>query len=205
MALILARGRRRDRFGQCLVGFDDLGAASAEALVQAIAAALRLDLVGARGAAAADREISGASARLLARRDPQRSIDALVGTLVRVLRDAGALTDELVIAAGQEGEVGVLAEVLGSGAGMSGDLALDELLSGDASRAMALLRISGFSRELSAGLLAGVGDLLGIADPGAAIGVYDAMTDDQLNAARSWLASSPNYRASLEALGNARG
>jgi hypothetical protein len=70
---------------------------------------------------------------------------------------------------------------------------------------MALLRISGFSRELSAGLLAGVGDLLGIADPGAAIGIYDAMTDDQLDAARSWLASSPNYRSALELLGNARG
>jgi hypothetical protein len=205
MALILARGRRRDRFGQCLVGFDDLPEATAEALVEAIAAALRLDLVGARGAAAADREIAGASARLLARRDPQRSIDALVAALVRVLRDAGALTDELVIAAGQEGEVGFLAEVLGSGAGMSGELALDELLSGDPSRAMALLRISGFSRELSAGLLAGVGDLLGIADPGAAIGVYDAMTEDQLEAARSWLASSPSYRSALELLGNSRG
>ena len=41
MALILARGRRRDRFGQCLVAFDDLPQATAEALVAMIAAALR--------------------------------------------------------------------------------------------------------------------------------------------------------------------
>ena len=70
---------------------------------------------------------------------------------------------------------------------------------------MALLRIAGFSRELSAGLLAGVGDLLGIADPGAAIGVYDAMAGDQLDAARSWLTAAPAYRAALEALGGRDG
>ena len=205
MALILARGRRRDRFGQCLVGFDDLSPATAQALVHAIAAVLRGDLVAARGAAGADEEISSAATRLLSRQDPSRRIDALVATLVRLLGEAGALTDELIIAAGQEGEVGFLAEVLGAGAGISGEVALDELLSGDASRAMALLRISGFSRELCAGLLAGVGDLLGIADPGAAIGVYDSMGQDQLDAARAWLTASPSYRASIEALGSARG
>jgi len=205
MALILARGRRRDRFGQCLVGFDDLSPASADALVQAIAAALRSDIAGARGAAAADREITDATTRLLGRRDPERSADALAAALVRLLDEAGALSDELVIAAGQEGEVGFLAEVLGRRAGLPGTLALDELLSGDPARAMALLRMADFSRELCAGLLAGVGDLLGIADPGAAIGVFDAMTGDQLDAARAWLMSAPNYRAALETLGGARG
>jgi len=205
MALILARGRRRDRFGQCLVGFDDLPRETADALVQAIAAVLRIDVVGARGAAAADQEIASATTRLLARHDPSRSVDALVAGLVRLLDEADVLADDLTIAAGQEGEVGFLAEVLGRRAGVPGSLALDELLSGDASRVMALMRIAGFSRELSAGLLAGVGDLLGIADPGAAIGVYDSMTDDRLDAARSWLTSSPSYRAALEALGNARG
>jgi len=205
MALILARGRRRDRFGQCLVGFDDLSADTADALVQAIAAALRGDIAGARGAAVADAELAGASERLLSRRDPSRSVDALVAALVSLLDEASALTDALVIAAGQEGEVGFLAEVLGRGAGIHGSLALDELLSGDPHGAMALLRMAGFSRELGAGLLAGVGDLLGIADPGAAIGVYDRMTEDQLNAARSWLMSAPNYRAALEALGGASG
>src|SRR5438309_10350818 len=49
MALILARGRRRDRFGQCLIGFDDLPEASAEHLVQAVSAGLRRVLAAARG------------------------------------------------------------------------------------------------------------------------------------------------------------
>src|SRR3954469_4498093 len=38
MALILARGRRRDRFGQCLLGFDDLPKETAERLVLSVAA-----------------------------------------------------------------------------------------------------------------------------------------------------------------------
>ena len=44
------------------------------------------------------------------------------------------------------------------------------------------------SRELGAGLLAGIGDLLGIADAGEAIDLFDRMTDEQVEAARSWLA-----------------
>ena len=43
---------------------------------------------------------------------------------------------------------------------------------------MALFRAAGASRELSAGLLAGIGDLLGIADAGARSHLFDAMTDD---------------------------
>ena len=44
MALIIARGRRRDRFGQCLLHFDDLPNDEAAALVYAVAAALRVEL-----------------------------------------------------------------------------------------------------------------------------------------------------------------
>src|SRR4029079_11491043 len=41
MALILGRGKRRDRFGQCLIHFDDLPPAEAVALVHALSAAIR--------------------------------------------------------------------------------------------------------------------------------------------------------------------
>ena len=44
MALILARGRRRDRFDRPRVIFDDLSAEAAVALIHAIAAAFREDL-----------------------------------------------------------------------------------------------------------------------------------------------------------------
>ncbi len=205
MALILARGRRRDRFGQVLIDFDDLEEASAEALVNAIAAALRRDIAAVRGSAAADAELSGVAARLLARRDPSRGVDALTATLVRLLEHSGSPVSDLVLAAAQEGEAGFIAELLAQRTGISASQALDELLSGDSQRLMALLRIAGFSRELAAGLLASVGDLLGIANPGAAMGVFDSLTDEQLRAASVWLATSSSYRAALNSLGCPRG
>ena len=170
MALILGRGRRRDRFGQCLISYDDLPIASAEALVHAVAAGLRRELAASRGAPDADLELAQASDRTLENHDDERSIDSLTAALVHFLDEGGGLTDELVLTAAHEGEIGFVAEVLGRRAGVPTESAMDELLSGDAVHMMSLLRMAGTSRELSAGLLAGIGDLLGISDAGAAIG-----------------------------------
>jgi hypothetical protein len=82
---------------------------------------------------------------------------------------------------------------------------MDELLSGDPKRLMAMLRVADSSRELSAGLLGGIGDLLGIANAGEAIALFDRMGDDEVRAARSWLITDPNYRSALERLGESRG
>jgi len=68
-----------------------------------------------------------------------------------------------------------------------------------------LLRAAAMTRELCAGLLAGVGDLLGIADAGEAITFFDSLTDAEVQAARSWLVNDPDYRAALERLGQGRG
>lgn len=201
MALILARGRRRDRFGQCLVGFDDLERSTVERLVNSIAAALRPDVAAAGGAATADSELTTSASRLVDKHDPSRSIDELTATVVAILDDSGGLTDELLLACAQEGEVAFLAEVLGRRAGIAANVALDELLSGEAGHLMALLRLAGFSRELSAGLLASLGDLLGIDDPGSAISIFDGMSADEVKAAASWLSAPAGYRSALQALG----
>jgi hypothetical protein len=205
MALILGRGRRRDRFGQCLVAYDDLQPASADALVPAVAAGLRREISSSRGAPIADLELAEASARVLERHDEERGIDALTAALVHFLDEADGLTDELLLAAAHEGEISFLAEVLSRRANVPAEAAMDELLSGDPVYLMSLLRTAGMSRELSAGLLAGIGDLLGIADAGAAIGIFDRMTDSEAQAARSWLVTAPAYRAALERLGQGRG
>lgn len=201
MALILARGRRRDRFGQCLLGFDDLQRDTVERLVNSIAAALRSHVAAAGGAAAADLELCASASRFLDKHDPSRSIGELTASVVAVLDDSAGLTDELLLACAQEGEVGFLAEVLGRRSGIAASVAFDELLSGEAGHLMALLRLAGFSRELSAGLLASLGDLLGIDDPGAAISIFDGMSADEVKAAASWLSAPAGYRASLHALG----
>jgi hypothetical protein len=205
MALILGRGRRRDRFGQCLLSYDDLSVASAESLVHSVAAGLRVELAASRGPAIADVELAEASARVLERHDEERGIDSLTAALVHFLDEAGGLTDELILAAAHEGEIGFVAEVVARRAGVPTDSAIDELLSGESKHVMALLRAAGMSRELSAGLLAGIGDLLGIDDSGAAIGIFDRMSDAEAQAARSWLVADAAYRVALERLGQGRG
>jgi len=205
MALILGRGRRRDRFGQCLIAYDDLTVGSAEALVHAVAAGLRGELAISRGAPAADLELAEALDKVAENRDEERGIDSLTASLVHFLDEVGGLTDDLILAAAHEGEVAFVAEVLARRAGVPIDSAMDELLSGEPEHLMALLRMAGVSRELGAGLLAGIGDLLGIADAGAAIGIFDRMSDEQVQAARSWLLTDPIYRTALERLGQGRG
>ena len=205
MALILGRGRRRDRFGQCLIAFDDLSSSDAEALASAVAAGLRREIAGVLGAAAADLELAEASEQVIDKRDEERSIESLTSALVHFLDEAGGLTDELVLAAANEGEIAFIGEFLGRRAGISTDSAMGELLSGEAEYLMSLLKTAGASRDFSAGLLAGIGDLLGITDAGAAIAVFDAMSDEQAQAKRSWLTTSTTYRAALERLGQGRG
>ena len=200
MALILARGRRRDRFGQCLIAFDDLSQSAAQALVHMIAAALRPEL-----GAAPDKELIAAMANVLGQRDRARSIDSLTAALVQLLDENDGLTDDLILAAAHEGEIAFLGQVLARRAGVPAESAIEELLSAKPRRMMALFRIADASRTLSAGLLAGIGDLLGVDDPAQAIGLFDSMTDAQVNEARTWLATPPAYRAALATLGEGHG
>ena len=78
---------------------------------------------------------------------------------------------------------------------LTATLPLDELLSGDSNRMMALLRMGEVRRETAAGLLAGIGDLLGIADPGSAIARFDSMSDADVAEALSWLTADSAYQA----------
>jgi energy-converting hydrogenase Eha subunit B len=65
---------------------------------------------------------------------------------------------------------------------------------------MMLFRLASSPRELVAGLLASIGDLLGISDAGHAIGLFDGLTEAQVVAARTWLTADPAYRGALAAL-----
>jgi hypothetical protein len=205
MALILGRGWRRDRFGQCLIAFDDLPDSAADALVNAVAAGLRRELAASRGLAAADLELAQASEQVLSNRDEERGIDALTSALGHFLAEIGPVPDELLLAAANEGEVAFVVEVLARRSGLSNNSAMDDLLSGDAMKVMTLLRLTRASRALAAGLLAGIGDLLGIEDAGAAISVFDDLSDAQIEAARAWLGTTASYRVALERLGQGRG
>jgi len=205
MALILARGRRRDRFGQCLIAFDDLPEATAEHLANAIAAGLRHELAATRGRSIADAELTDASDSVLEGHDSERSVESLTAALVHFLDEGGGLTDDLLLAAANEGEIGFVAEYAARRAGIPIDSAMEELLSGEFERLMALLRVAGASRSLCAGLLGGIGDLLGIVEAGEAIALFDRMSDDEVRSACGWLVTAPGYRSALERLGEKRG
>lgn len=205
MALILARGRRRDRFGQCLLHFDDLVADEARILVHLICAALRPDLIGVLGAAEADQRLALAAEQVLASHDAGSGIDALTATLVRLLDEEGDLGDDLVVAAAMEGEMTFVAHALARRSGVSADVVMDELLSGEERRSMAVLRTAGVTRQVAASLLAGVGDLLGISDPGHAIDAFDRLSRTEVEDVRTWLTTDPTYRSSVTALGLGNG
>jgi hypothetical protein len=202
MGLILARGRRRNRFGQCLLSFDDLPRTAAERLANAVAAALRSEHSTIEEA---DARLSAAATELTSRHDPLKGVEALTEALVRRLADADALNDELLLACAQEGEVALIAAAAAVRAGIAADVAIDELLSGNGWRIARLMRVADFSRGLSAGILASLGDLLAVEDPGEAINQFDAFNEAQLASARRWLAASPSYREALDALDGRHG
>ena len=200
MSLILARGRRRDRFGQCLLHFDDLPPEEAAALAQIVAAALRSGLVGLQRSADRDSLLAAAIDELLARYDRANGVEELTAVLVDILEDEGQLSDELVVSAAMEGEITFVAQALARRSGLAGEVATDELLAGSEQRVMTLLRVAGVRRELAARLLAGIGDLLGMADPARAIATFDGMTGEAVESARSWLAADAAYRAAVARL-----
>ena len=205
MALVMGRGRRRDRMGQCLVTIDDLPQGAAERVVYAIAAALRSDMSSVRGSAASDGALARASAEALNRRDPARGLDSLVSNLVGMFDSTGLMSDEFLLDAASEGEVTFVAHALARRAGIDADTAIDELVSGAMLRAMGLLRMAGASRQFAASLLATAGDFIGLVDPGGAIEAFDKMTAVEIEAIRAWLHADARYRKAANTLGGRRG
>lgn len=205
MALILARGRRRDRFGQARIEFDDLPAETAVALTQIVSAGLRQRLMVTVDKKAADRQLAAASAALLARHDEDKRLEALAAALIRLLDEQGRLDEDLIAAAAEDGEVALVAQALARRAAIGGEEAFDLLLGGEGASLMLLLRMAGASRELAARLLAGPGDLLEIADAGRAIARFDSITQEEVDSTREWLRLDPTYRSALAALGQDHG
>lgn len=205
MALVMARGRRRDRLGQCLLTVDDLPQPAAEWLILAIAAAIRPDLVATRGEAAADGALARATAEALIRRDPARGLESLMSNLVGMFDSTGTMGDDFLLAAAGEGEIIFVAHALARRAGIDPDTAIDELISGNIERAMGLLRMAGASRQFAASLLAIAGDFIGIVDPGGAIETFDRMNAAEIEAIRAWLHADGRYRKAVRGLGGRSG
>lgn len=199
MALILARGRRRDRFGQARLDFNDLPSATARRLSCAVAAGLQADNGSAEEALAA------AAAGLIEQRDEAKAEDALIRALVTALAAEQALDETLLRQMAEQGEVALLAEALAQRCGIAATIARDHLLFGGYGRLVLLLRMAGMSRAFAGALLALIGDLTGIADPGSEIGAFDLLSDARAAQSCAWLRLAPDYRAAAAALDGHRG
>jgi hypothetical protein len=197
MALTLARGRRRDRFGRLGAEFDDLAAEDAVAVVHAVAAALR-DMLDEQ----ADQPLQGAAQALLARYDEGRRLEASVAALVRALEATGRADDEMVRRLAQDGDVALLVGLLARRSGIDPVDAWNFFCGGEA---MMLVRLAGCDRATAAQIVAGLSTMFGAAAPDRVIDRFDAIDDDTAETLRRWMRLDPHYRAAREALERAHG
>lgn len=199
MALILARGRRLDCFGQCRLEFDDVPPAAAAPLVHAVAAAI------GRAEPALHAELAGAAAELVARHRPDRSLDSATERLAEALDGHRSLDDEWLLAAAGEGEGALLAHALARRAGIAADQVSEALHSGDGARLALLLKLAEVSRDTAARFLASMCELLFVSDPAAELARFDGFTGAELDRARAAMSLPGAYRDALTRLGESDG
>jgi hypothetical protein len=187
MALILARGRRRDRFDGPRVTFDDISAEAAVSIVNAIAAALRADLASRIGAAEADERLGNAARALLSGHDEGNRLEARLFDLVHALDRAGRLDDRLIRSALEEAEVSLLAEALARRARIGFESAW-EYFTGGGGRLAILLRMAGVSRDLAGEIVASAAQVVGT-DAESEIQLFDQLEDEEIDRKRRLVAA----------------
>ena len=197
MALALARGRRRDRFGRMSVEFDDLDAEDAVALVHAVAAGLRDALTED-----ADEALGSASHGLLSRHDEGRRLEATVAALARVLDAQNRADDVLVRRLAEDGDASLLVGLLARRAGIDQLDAWNFFTGGDA---MMLARLAGCDRTAAAQMLAAFEPMAGASAAERFIDRYDSIDDAAVERCRRWLRLDPHYRAAREDLEQGNG
>jgi hypothetical protein len=203
MALILARGRRRDRFDGPRIAFDDLPAEAAVALVNAVAAALRSDLVKRLPKAEADERLARAARELLSRHDEGNRLEARLFDLVHALERATRLDDRLVRSALAEGDVALLAETLARRTGTDFGASWAQLGGAPAQLAL-LLRMARLSRELAGEVIATLAELVG-SNSESEIQAFDSLDQEEVDSAGKWLRLDPSYRDAIAILSKSSG
>ena len=197
MALVVARGRRRDAFGQPRIELNDLPAGEAASLTCSIAAALTVDFDDRHALATAAETVAGTHL-------PTDALDAIVAALVDSLEAAGRVDDAMTEAAAEDGEAALLAGLLARRAGIWPETAWGYLIGGQDDGLALLARMSGLSRPTAARLIAEFGTLSG-ASVEEEIGRFDSFADGEVKAALDWWQLPSAFRAAGSALGAARG
>ena len=197
MALVVARGRRRDAFGQPRIELADLSPGESLGLAFAVAAA-----VAGRGEPEA--ALASAASTMVAGHPPSDSLDSSIGALAEALEGAGRIDDAMIEAAAQEGEASLLAELLARRAGISGDTAWGYLIGGQEQGLALLGRMAGLGRPAAARLIAEFGALSG-ASIEDEIASFDRIGEGEVAAVMAWWRLPAGFRAARTALGVGRG
>jgi hypothetical protein len=198
MALVVARGRRRDGFGQPRLDLSDLDRRDARALAHAVAATL------AQGPEQNAR-LADAATRVFDAIDSTESLDRWVEALVAALDQAGRADDALVEAASSDGEVVLLSHLVARRAGIGEPAVWDHLVSAGEGGVALVARMAGFSRRAAARLIVDLGSTTGSWSVEDEIGRFDALDPDEAAAALSHWQLPTDYRAALNAMGANRG
>jgi hypothetical protein len=194
MALTLARGRRRDKFGRLGAEFDDLAAEDAVALVHSISAAL--NHIGEH----ADQPLLTAAQLLLARHDEGRRLEAQVASLARSLEASERAGDDMIRQLAQDGDAALLVGLLARRARVDQADAWRLFTGGEA---MMLARLAGCERATAAQILAAFEPMSGAVD--RFIDRFDGMDDAAIERQSQWLRLDPHYRQAREALDRGNG
>jgi hypothetical protein len=203
MALAVARGRRRDRFGRLGLEFDDVPADEAMSLVHLVAAAMRAGIDGA--SVGIDEALAEAAERLLDRHDEARRVEMHALALARALTDARGEDDALVGALAAEGDAALLASLCAVRAEIAPETAWMLLVNDCARDAMLRARLAGVARPAAAAMVAALAVPLLWGDPAEAIACFDAPAGVDVDAARRWWRLPPAYRDGLIQAGGAHG
>lgn len=197
MALVVARGRRRDAFGQPRLELSDLAADDATSLVHAIAAAM--------SAGVDEPALAQGAETVLSRHEPRDSLDAAAASLVEALEGAGRTDDVMVETVAEEGEAALLSMILARRAAIDSALAWDYLVSAGSGRLALLSRMAGLSRQTAARLLAELGAHTGAAAIEEEIARFDEFSDEAVKAAVTLSRLPAAFRQARYALGPAHG
>jgi hypothetical protein len=193
MALVVARGRRRDGFGQPRIDLSDLDRRDARALAHAVAAALGAGSdQDARFAKAADQVVDAIN--------PEESLDRAVEALVEALEQAGRGDEKLVEAASGEGEVALVAQLIARRAGINQPAVWDHLVNAGEGGLALVARMAGFGRSVAARLIADLGSTTGTWSVEEEIGRFDALGADEIAAALKHWQLPRDYRVALNAI-----
>jgi uncharacterized protein (DUF2336 family) len=206
MAVLTARSRRLDRFGEPVFARTDLAADQQHKLVWIVAAALRQYMVQQHGLASreADRVIADAASRALAGYDEGASLESACMRLARRLDELERLTDHNLTRMLQEGLLPLFIAGVGQRVGLAYDPVWEVLSDPRGLGPAILLRAAGVGRNHAAAILLGLGS-------GTTAGRDGELVEDQLDifegteepAARDVLRLwqvDPGYRAAVARL-----